>query len=91
MANKNEEDEKKIEKAKKVASMAMHLVLARLDNISFNKYINLSVDNSIVECASVALMVMHQSNKLGPSGFPGSIPGWGASTNSFLKIERRYR
>lgn len=71
---------------KKVTRMVMHLVLARLDNISFNRYINLSVNNSIVEDASVASMVMHQSNKLSPSGFPGSIPGWGASTSSFLNV-----
>lgn len=52
----------------------------------YNKahYLNLSVDNESVDCASVDLMVRRQSDKLvSVKGIPGSIPGAGAYiTNS---------
>ena len=66
--------------AKKVASKITHKVLAELSNSNNNNYLNVSVNNDNVEDASVASMVTHQPHELGPSGLPGSIPGWGAST-----------
>ena len=70
---------KKNKNATNVALMVMHKVLAKLNNINNNKYLNFSVKNCFVGDAPVALRVMHQSNKLGPSGHPSSILGWGAT------------
>ena len=68
-----------------------------INNSNDNKYLNVSIFNNLVEDASVALKVKHQSNKLGPHrhlGFPrrddlyneASNFSLGAST-SFLQKE----
>ena len=80
------ENENKKEATKNVALMIKHKVLAKLNINEGNNYLNVSVNDNNVVDASVALMVKHQSNKLGPSGLPGSklylseSPGWGATT-----------
>ena len=53
-------------------------VLADYNNQKDNKYINISIYDNL-EVAPVALMVTHQSHKLGLSRLSGSIPGCGAS------------
>ena len=81
------EDEKKKEATKDVALMIKHKVLAKLNYDKDNNYLNFSTNYNNVVGASVALMVKHQSNKLGPSGLPGSNPGWGATTFNFFDDE----
>lgn len=69
------------ESATNVALMVTHKIFTGY-NISRNsRYINLFVfKNKVGETnATVALMVTHQSNKLGPHRFLGSIPGGGGS------------
>ena len=79
--NKNKEADAQI-----VASMVIQKVLAELENNNVILYINFSINNYIAEEAPVASMIMHQSNKLGPSGLPGSNPGWSASALSVNKL-----
>lgn len=84
-------------RATNVALMVKHKVLTELNNFNVNNYLNISIYDCNVEEASVALMVKHQSNKLGPNRLPGSklylseSPGWGASTFNNSKINWRVR
>lgn len=79
-------ENKKNEKATDVAPMIRH-ILANYDSYYDYNYINFSANNNLAGGAPVALMVRHQSQKLGPSGLPGSSPGWGApaSLNRYLQ------
>ena len=70
---------KKNKNATNVALIVMHKVYTDYDNPNNNKYLNFSVKNYFVGDAPVALMVMHQSNKLGLHRHPSSILGWGAT------------
>lgn len=63
---------------KNVALMVTH-ILADIINYKNINYLNISNFNYPAECAPVALMVKHSSNKRGPSRHLGSIPSWGGA------------
>ena len=71
---------KENQEAKIIASMVKHKVLTKLNINYVNNYLNVSIDNNLVEYALIALMVKHQSNKLDPNRILGSNPSQGVST-----------
>ncbi len=78
--NDKEKEVAVISRDKNVALMVTHKVLTELSNNEDNNYLSVSVDEGNVEGAPVALMVKHQSDKLGSNGHLGSVPGRGVST-----------
>lgn len=85
--------DKKINKVKeKDAKVALMITqfFPEFNNDNDNSYINFSINNLNERGATVALMVMHSSNKraLLSGRIPGSIPGGGASLNSISKLKK---
>ena len=65
--------DKNKENATNVALIVMQ-ILTDYNNYNSNRYLNVSIYDNNAEVAPVALMVMHQPEKLGLDGLLGSIP-----------------
>lgn len=75
---------RKEKKEAKILASKVKQICQDYKDLYDNNYLNVSIDNFNVEYAWIASKVKHQSNKLGLPRHPGSIPGPGVSTFSFV-------